>query len=143
MCSPHVTCSPQFMRPRAYHLARVHHMSRVHLNSCVLVLITCHVFTKYHVSSLTPLVTCSPNITCPRVHHLSRVHHMSRVLQLEVRQLQGLCRKHGAEESSIQACCPPTGTVHMILLVCIFFRRKSVSILSKRRDITYYLLKNV
>ncbi|XP_052798096.1 uncharacterized protein LOC128230117 isoform X1 [Mya arenaria] len=26
--------------------------------------------------------------------------------RLEVRQLQGLCRKHGAEESAIQACCP-------------------------------------
>ncbi|KAH3890347.1 uncharacterized protein LOC127851559 isoform X2 [Dreissena polymorpha] len=26
--------------------------------------------------------------------------------RLEVRQLQGLCRKHGADESSIQACCP-------------------------------------
>lgn len=26
--------------------------------------------------------------------------------RLEVRQLQGLCRKHGADESAIQACCP-------------------------------------
>ncbi|XP_045177159.2 uncharacterized protein LOC123537489 isoform X2 [Mercenaria mercenaria] len=26
--------------------------------------------------------------------------------RLEVRQLQGLCRKHGADENAIQACCP-------------------------------------